>query len=77
LKNELIISIFPFQVIETVDSYVGNVPPCAKTVEKEHVMACLKIRIGEKNGFLLLDPGYHISRVVTVMEDRLYPHTGA
>ena len=63
-----------------MESYVGNVPPCAKTVEKEHVLACLKIRIGDrvsgKDGFLILDPGYHVSRVVTVMEDGLYPHTG-
>lgn len=25
---------------------------------------------------MLLDPGYHIARVVTVMADKLYPHTG-
>ena len=25
---------------------------------------------------MLLDPGYHIARVITVMEDKIYPHTG-
>lgn len=25
---------------------------------------------------MLLDPGYHIARVITVMADKLYPHTG-
>lgn len=30
----------------------------------------------ERSGYLLLDPGYHVSRVVTIMEDKLYPHTG-
>ncbi|CAG7733749.1 unnamed protein product [Allacma fusca] len=67
-------------VIETLDSYVGNVPPDKSTVEKEHVLVCLQIRIETagkvRKGFLLLDPGYHVSRVVTVMEDGLYPHTG-
>lgn len=58
------------------ENYVGNVPPCKSTVEKEHVLACLKIKIGDRNGFMILDPGYHISRAVTVMEDGLYPHTG-
>lgn len=68
------------QVIETFDSYVGHVPPEKSTVEKEHVLLCLRIQIlnggKERNGFLLLDPGYHVSRVVTVMDDVMYPHTG-
>jgi len=25
---------------------------------------------------MLLDPGYHVARVITVMADKLYPHTG-
>jgi hypothetical protein len=66
--------------IETIGSYVENVPPDKKVVEKEHVLVCLKIRIGDsitgRQGFLLLDPGYHVSRVVTVMQDGLYPNTG-
>lgn len=46
-------------------------------MEKEHVGVCLKIQIGSnRHGFLLLDPGYHVSRPVTVMQDLLYPHTG-
>lgn len=50
-------------------------------MEKEHVAVCLQIQIGlgigvERYGYLILDPGYHVSRVVTIMEDKLYPHTG-
>lgn len=64
-----------------VETYIRNVPPDVTLVEKEHVAVCLKIKIGlgiglERSGYLLLDPGYHVSRVVTIMEDKLYPHTG-
>lgn len=56
-------------------------PPDVNVVEKEHVAVCLRIQIGTgigavRSGYLLLDPGYHVSRVVTIMEDKLYPHTG-
>ncbi|ODN01706.1 hypothetical protein Ocin01_04981 [Orchesella cincta] len=67
--------------IETVETYICNVPPNVLLVEKEHVAVCLKIEIGtgmgpKRSGYLLLDPGYHVSRVVTIMEDKSYPHTG-
>ncbi|XP_014480694.1 PREDICTED: uncharacterized protein LOC106747570, partial [Dinoponera quadriceps] len=63
------------ETIGDIASYVGG-PPAADSGEKEHVLVCLKIKIGERCGFMLLDPGYHIARVVTVMADKLYPHTG-
>lgn len=44
--------------------------------EKDHVMVAIHIRIGGRSGVFLSDLGYHISRVVTVMADRCYPHTG-
>ncbi|KAM3957936.1 uncharacterized protein ACR2FA_008079 [Aphomia sociella] len=44
--------------------------------EKDHVMVAIHVRIGSRRGVFLSDLGYHISRVVTVMEDRCYPHTG-
>ncbi|KAK9883615.1 hypothetical protein WA026_001788 [Henosepilachna vigintioctopunctata] len=44
--------------------------------QKEHVLLCLKIQIGNRRGILLCDPGYHVGRVVTVMQDNAYPHTG-
>lgn len=45
---------------------------------KEHVLVCLKFKLIEENrcGYVLLDPGYHISRPIIVMNDSLYPHTG-
>lgn len=44
--------------------------------EKDHVMVAIHIKIGGRHGVFLSDLGYHISRVVTVMDDRCYPHTG-
>ncbi|XP_034120055.1 uncharacterized protein LOC117578581 [Drosophila guanche] len=45
-------------------------------VEKEHVMVAMRIAIGGRRGVMILDPGYHVSRAVTVMMDQSYPHTG-
>lgn len=61
--------------IGDIASYVGG-PPAADSGEKEHVLACLKIEIGGRKGVMLLDPGYHVARVITVMADKSYPHTG-
>lgn len=44
--------------------------------EKDHVMMAIQVKIGGRSGVFLSDLGYHISRVVTVMADRCYPHTG-
>ncbi|XP_063829666.1 uncharacterized protein LOC135078988 isoform X1 [Ostrinia nubilalis] len=44
--------------------------------EKDHVMLAIHVRVGGRAGVFLSDLGYHISRVVTVMADRCYPHTG-
>ena len=45
-------------------------------MDKEHTMVAINIMIGDRFGILLCDPGYHVARVVTVMCDELYPHTG-
>ncbi|KAH8372336.1 hypothetical protein KR093_011082, partial [Drosophila rubida] len=45
-------------------------------VEKEHVMVAMRFAIGERRGVMILDPGYHVGRAVTVMSDQSYPHTG-
>ncbi|EDW79752.2 uncharacterized protein Dwil_GK17849 [Drosophila willistoni] len=45
-------------------------------VEKEHVMVAMRIAINGRRGIMILDPGYHVSRAVTVMIDQSYPHTG-
>lgn len=63
------------ETIGDIEAYVGG-PPAADSGEKEHVLVCLKIVINGRRGVLLLDPGYHVARVVTVMADKLYPHTG-
>ncbi|XP_023944717.2 uncharacterized protein LOC112050645 [Bicyclus anynana] len=44
--------------------------------EKDHVMMVCHVRVAGRPGVFLSDLGYHISRVVTVMADRCYPHTG-
>ncbi|CAG9788919.1 unnamed protein product [Diatraea saccharalis] len=44
--------------------------------EKDHVMVAIHVKVGGRAGVFLSDLGYHISRVVTVMADRCYPHTG-
>ncbi|RVE48013.1 hypothetical protein evm_007325 [Chilo suppressalis] len=44
--------------------------------EKDHVMVAIHVKIGGRAGVFLSDLGYHISRVVTAMADRCYPHTG-
>jgi hypothetical protein len=63
------------QSIEDVDGYVRE-EPCKTSVEKEHVLVALRVEVAGRPGILLLDPGYHIARVITVMADNLYPHTG-
>lgn len=45
-------------------------------VEKEHVMVAMRFAIGERRGVMILDPGYHVGRAVTIMCDQSYPHTG-
>ncbi|VEN41956.1 unnamed protein product [Callosobruchus maculatus] len=45
-------------------------------LEKEHVLLCLKVQFSGRTGVLLCDPGYHVSRVITIMNDNNYPHTG-
>ncbi|XP_046753162.1 uncharacterized protein LOC124416276, partial [Diprion similis] len=63
------------ETIGDIAGYVGGAP-AADSGEKEHVLVCLKIEINGRRGVLLLDPGYHVARVVTVMADKLYPHSG-
>ncbi|XP_008557453.1 uncharacterized protein LOC103578228, partial [Microplitis demolitor] len=63
------------ETIGDIEGYVGG-PPAADSGEKEHVLVCLKIIINGRRGVLLLDPGYHVARVITVMGDKMYPHTG-
>ncbi|GLG94103.1 Uncharacterized protein GBIM_01371 [Gryllus bimaculatus] len=61
--------------IEELEEYV-NREPNPRTTEKEHVMVAMHLNIAGRSGVMLLDPGYHVARVITVMADGLYPHTG-
>jgi len=63
--------------IGSLDDYISN-GRCldAYAVEKEHVLLAIKFELGNRQGILLSDPGYHVGRVVTVMKDHSYPHTG-
>lgn len=61
--------------IETSEELGGLNSPLAN-VEKEHAMVAMKLNIAGRNGVLILDPGYHVARCVTIMEDQMYPHTG-
>lgn len=68
---------------EDVESSIGYTNTCRfdpgsvpHTLEKEHVLMCLKVEFSGRTATMLCDPGYHVSRVVTVMSDGAYPHTG-
>lgn len=54
----------------------GHLDKVASSLEKEHVLLALRLNIAGRKGMLLCDPGYHVGRVVTVMQDKTYPHTG-
>lgn len=65
--------------IESLSEYVDfgdHLNAVADMLEKEHVMLALKINVAGRTGVLLCDPGYHVARVITVMKDKAYPHTG-
>lgn len=66
------------EAVVRVREYVtcGDGPAAVLAAEKEHVMVGIQIRVDGRAGVMLADPGYHVPRVVTVMQDRNYPHTG-
>jgi hypothetical protein len=43
---------------------------------KEHVLVVLRICLsGNRLGYIIFEPGYHVSSPVVAMEDELFPHT--
>ncbi|XP_058838618.1 uncharacterized protein LOC131694161 [Topomyia yanbarensis] len=69
------------EAVEEYESYVNhceekNIEHAGPTLEKEHAMVAMKVVVGGREGVLILDPGYHVARAVTVMKDQNYPHTG-
>jgi hypothetical protein len=60
------------EVVKDFGSYIIESP----NTLKEHVLVCIRIKLGYRYGFVTFDPGYHVSRPIVVMEDEQYPHTG-
>lgn len=63
------------ELVDDIEDVVSDEPE-ASIVQKEHVMVACKLNIAGRQGVFILDPGYHVARVVTVMADQQYPHTG-
>ncbi|CAH4029878.1 unnamed protein product [Pieris brassicae] len=66
------------EAVVDVHDYVtsGPGPESVAMAEKEHVMVVIQVVVDGRSGVMLADPGYHVPRIVTVMADRAYPHTG-
>jgi hypothetical protein len=69
------------EAVEDTISYIEhceetNIETAAWSLEKEHALVAMKIVVAGREGTIVLDPGYHVARVVTVMKDQNYPHTG-
>lgn len=46
------------------------------SLEKEHALVAMRVLVAGREGLMIIDPGYHVARAVTVMKDQCYPHTG-
>lgn len=69
------------EAVESIQQYIMNckelgIDNAMYNLEKEHSLVAMRIIVGGREGIMLLDPGYHIARAVTVMKDQCYPHTG-
>lgn len=64
------------EVVLDVDTYTTFSPPAENTSVKEHVLVILKVKIEGREGYIVLDPGYHVNIPVIVMSDGKYPNTG-
>ncbi|XP_039763497.1 uncharacterized protein LOC120636203 isoform X2 [Pararge aegeria] len=64
--------------VQDVREYVmmGDGPYSIEFAEKEHVVVCTQVIIDGRPGVMLADPGYHLSKLITVMYDKMYPNTG-
>lgn len=69
------------EAVESIQQYISNcnhltIDNAMYNLEKEHSLIAMRIQVAGRDGILLLDPGYHVARAVTVMKDQCYPHTG-
>jgi hypothetical protein len=84
VRPELVDKLYLVSCEEAVDSTRSYIENCEErkidnaryTLEKEHALVVMKIQVAGRDGMLVLDPGYHVARAVTVMKDQCYPHTG-
>jgi len=61
--------------VHLIDDYCSMKIP-EGDVEKEHVAVVAQVEIEGRRGIMMMDPGYHVGRAVTVMVDGQFPHTG-
>lgn len=69
---------------EAVEAAAPYIEHCRETgmenalssLEKEHALLAMRIVVAGREGLMIIDPGYHVARAVTVMKDQCYPHTG-
>lgn len=59
------------EFVKDVGSYILE----SANALKEHVLLAICIRLNGRDGYILLDPGYHVRVPVVVMQDSLSPHT--
>lgn len=69
------------EAVESIQQYILNckqlgIENAIYNLEKEHSLVAMRIVVAGREGIILLDPGYHVARAVTVMKDQCYPHTG-
>lgn len=69
------------EAVESIQQYILNckhlgIDNAMYNLEKEHSLVAMRVRVSGRDGIMLLDPGYHVARAVTVMNDQCYPHTG-
>lgn len=69
------------EAVEESEAYIQhceekNIEHAGPGLEKEHALVAMRIIVAGREGVMILDPGYHIARAVTVMKDQSYPHTG-
>lgn len=69
------------EAVDACEPYVSHcrlegMEKMADALEKEHACVAMRVTVAGRAGLMVIDPGYHVARVVTVMQDECYPHTG-
>lgn len=69
------------EAVEESEAYIQHceekdIEHAGPSLEKEHALIAMRLEVGGREGVMVLDPGYHVARAVTVMKDQCYPHTG-